>query len=618
MDRTKYFRVLLVGALICFMQSFSFGQSNLEKPINVHVTNVPLEAALQEVESACSCYFSYPSDILGPAEIVSVNVQNKPVKVVLEQLLQDDYKYKELGSYIIIQQRNTPKKEKKNFNVSGSLVDASSGKKLSNVTLYEVSSDKASLSNPDGTYDVNWKNNSDHIDVLISKENYRDTIVRLSRSEIKDLVIELQPIEDKVSLNKEKSVVDSQLLVQMLLSEKRLTLANNVLAQQKRLAQVSFLPSLGTNGFMSGKTTNYLSLNLLAGYAHSLKGLEVGGLANILRYHSTGIQVSGLVNLVGGRTTGIQVAGFSNNSKMRLYGVQFAGFTNSVSSEAYGVQLSGFANFASSMRGIQVATFLNSAWIQSYALQVSAGVNVSKENLGGQVAALVNVSTKKQVGLQFAGLVNYGNLVQGSQFASFINVASKEITGVQVAGFLNFANRVNGIQIGLINVVDTLESGVSIGLLNFVRSGIHDLEINTSDVMPVSVLFKTGVDHFYNIIGAGYHFDYPIYTVGYGMGTRHISRHGLMFGAEVLGNLVLTKKKEDGPLNVLGQGVPFVGFQWGDIALTGGPVFNVYYSKYNVETHSYGYPILKSPIYDETDIDGNVKMSIGYRVGISF
>ncbi len=44
--------------------------------------------------------------------------------------------------------------------------------------------------------------------------------------------------------------------------------------------QISFVTPMGTNGLESGKVTNRISVNLLAGYAGGLEGIEVGGFFN--------------------------------------------------------------------------------------------------------------------------------------------------------------------------------------------------------------------------------------------------------------------------------------------------------------------------------------------------
>ncbi len=613
-NKSKYF----VSAILVLMTSYGFSQQLNKTNITVHADNLPLETVLDEIELASGYVFSYPTEILEVDKPTTLHKNNASLDEVLQPILGNNLRYKERGSYIIIQEKRKSKSEKKRYEFSGQLIDAKSGNSISNASIYEVNGSKVSLSSKNGDYALNVKDKSDYIEVLVSKENYRDTLLRLRQEEVKNLVIKLQPLDSNLLQSERSSAIDTQVLVQILVSDRAYLHTSNLLLEDKKLGQFSFLPSLGTNGSMSGKTSNVFSFNLLAGYAHSLNGIEFGGIANVERYHVRGLQFAGVSNLVGGRTLGIQIAGFSNLNKMDVRGIQFAGFMNTSKRRFIGAQAAGFINIAPNAHGLQVAGFMNSAWVNSHAFQVAGFMNLSSQNDGAQVAGFMNISLKKIRGAQVAGFLNTASRVTGGQFAGFMNFSTKEVIGGQIAGIFNIGNRVTGGQIGLINICDTLESGVSIGLLNFIRSGIHDLQLHTSDVMPANLLFKTGTNYFYNILALGYHFDLPIYSVGYGIGSRKKFKSGFMTGAEVQANLVLTEKKEDGPLNVLGHFVPYFGMNWGEITLTGGPVLNVYYSQFNPDSQTYGHPILNNAFYDETTIDGNVKMSIGYRVGIAF
>ncbi|MFT5723961.1 MAG: hypothetical protein ACI9JN_001078 [Bacteroidia bacterium] len=617
--RSNWIAKAVLTWLSVLLVTVVFGQHVLKKNITINADNEPLEQVLDRIEVEAGCVFAYPTEIVAVDKLVTVHATQLSVYEVLSIVLSADLKYKERGSYIIIQQKHGSKSSKHKYALSGKLVDAKSGDQISNASIYEVNKFKTTMSSDDGSYDLKLKEKSDYVDILVSKENYHDTLIRLRRAEIRDLVIELQPIGDSFNLVEDKNPVDSQVVVQMFMSDKTYLHLSNINLEQHKVAQVSFLPTLGTNKRMGGVTSNNLSFNALAGYSHSLNGLEIGGVANVTRYHVNGLQISGFTNFVGGRTNGIQVAGFSNYNNLSLRGIELAGFMNSSRSRVQGIQVSGFSNMSARMDGIQISGFLNSAWTKSHALQVAGFMNIGRDNDGGQIAGFLNVSTKKINGGQIAGFSNYGSRVNGAQISGLFNVALRSVDGVQIAGLLNYCTHLNGVQIGLINVCDTLESGINIGLLNIVRSGLFDLQLHHSSTIPVNLVFKTGSNRFYNMLSAGYHIDEDLIALGYGLGSRHIFKKGLVIGAEVQSSFLYKQAYKKQVVNLLNQFVPYLGYRWGkEIVLSAGPEINVYYSRLDGETGKYGFPVMNNVLHEEGVEQGMVQLSVGYRLGLSF
>ncbi len=612
--------ITLVTVLLCGMDTQA--QSVLDKQVSLTVHNIPVETVLELLEEQGGFVFSYSSDLVQGNEITSIQVENESLKSILKTILGNDLKYLERGSYVIIQEKKRPKAEKQKFELTGQLVDANTGEKISSATIYEVNRFKSTTSSETGFYNLSIKDKSDYLEVAIAKENYRDTILRLRRDELKDLIIELEPIAQQPLFENKEESTDTLALVKVLVSDEVASHMNNVSLYENRFAQFSFLPMLGTNKLMSGKTTNNVSFNLLAGYEYALNGIEVGGIANITRQHMNGAQIAGFGNIVGGKTRGVQIAGFFNVNKLDMKGIQLAGFSNTVANEFTGIQASGFVNVSPRVKGIQLAGFVNTAWSESKSHQFSGFANFAKTNSGSQLSGFINTTSKELKGVQVVGFVNYAKILKGVQIAGFVNVAFKEMHGVQISPFINYAGKLNGIQLGLINICDTVESGINVGLISFVRKGMHDLEINYSESMPANLLFKTGTNRFYNILALGYHFDLPIWSLGYGFGTRHQYKNGLFTGIEVQANQILNQSETipDLAVNLLNQMHPFMGFKWSkEMGLSVGPVLNVYYSKYfNSTTQEFGHAILTNPFYDVTSNGANLKMSLGYRIALSF
>lgn len=214
---------------------------------------------------------------------------------------------------------------------------------------------------------------------------------------------------------------------------------------KNRPFQLSFVHPLGTNGIKAGSISNNVSFNALIGYQGGLKGVEFGGLFNVIRYDT--------------------------------YGAQFGGLGNIVAGTAHGAQFGGLLNIS------------------------AAGMNAI------QAAGLINVSTKSSRGAQFAGLVN---------------VATGNMQGIQISGLINFARRLNGLQIGFLNLADTVERGIPIGFLSLVRRGYNKWEIGTSETLYGTASLKLGVSRFYNIFSIGFRpeEDNITWALGYGVGTQ--------------------------------------------------------------------------------------------------
>lgn len=224
--------------------------------------------------------------------------------------------------------------------------------------------------------------------------------------------------------------------------------------------QLSFVTPLGTNGLQSWNTVNRISINLFAGYSAGLRGVELAGFANVVKGEMLGIQMAGFCNNTIGPAYGLELAGFSNYNQGRITGLQLSGFANVALDSVAGIQGSGFANIAD-----------------------------------GDVS-----------GIQASG---FANITTGTQ------------SGVQASGFFNYARRLNGVQVGVVNVADTVERGIPVGFLSFVRHGYHVVQIGGNETLYGEISYKTGVRRFYNIlaVGASVIDNNMRWGFGYGIGT---------------------------------------------------------------------------------------------------
>lgn len=303
---------------------------------------------------------------------------------------------------------------------------------------------------------------------------------------------------------------------------------------------ISLFPPVSSNGTNAGNCINQFSVNLISGYSAGLAGIEIGGIANTERDFVRGAQFSGFLNFVNGEFTGFQYAGFANFNRDISRGFQFAGFANFNYAEANGVlasgfanftngkslaiQLAGFANFCEDVEGVQASGFANVVKGNGKVLQFSGFSNIILGEVNGiQMAGFLNYSKAKMQKLQAAGFLNLAmDDAKGTQLAGFSNITNGNLDGTQISGFLNVAKKVNGLQLGTINIADSIESGIPIGFLSIVKHGYREFEVSFGETLNAQAAFKIGVEKFYNIFAIGTQFlnsDYS-WAVGYGIGTH--------------------------------------------------------------------------------------------------
>ena len=269
----------------------------------------------------------------------------------------------------------------------------------------------------------------------------------------------------------------------------------NVTAQQTNElknvpAQVSIVYPAGTHGRQSPHNTYNFSLNLLTGKIGGLNGLEISGIYGQVENNAFGIQIAGFSNIVGGKMIGFQVSSLANIIGYGIIGMQVSGITNIIGDKMTGIQISGLANIlGDTITGVQISGLANL--------------------VGGEIK-----------GLQVSGLVNgVGEKIKGLQVSSIANVIYGEMKGVQISLY-NRVNTLSGLQIGLINVNDTIEKGISLSLINIVKKGAYrEWELLFYDHINVAISYKMGTQKFYTLYTAGVNFikdNLWVFGIGFG------------------------------------------------------------------------------------------------------
>lgn len=499
----KLFHVIL---FLFLSLSVSAQSRLLDKKIDLQITEKPLEEALDLLSKEGQFFFSYNAELLDLESNIRVDAKQTPIKSILDQLLKNpQIQYKEIGNHIILTQKKLdkvdlalpPKKASKPkfIILSGYIVDSLSKKVLAHASIYEHNQNLAAVSDEYGYYELKLGRSDQAYQLSVSHRFYQEKSYTFSLKEngsftphLLPRLIERMEITPKLlAQSAEINPIQDVFLVRHFVKAEILFHPLKKDSFETRLAQFSFLPHLNTSGSAALHKRNKFSLNFLAGYASGLRGVEIGGIMNIDRNEVYGLQLAGLGNVVGGNTGGLQIAGGFNVNRASVKGVQLAGINN----------------WADSLIGGQFSP------VNNYLKGKLAGI---------QLSAISNISQGEINGIQAGGILNLGKSLDGAQIAGIGNFTSKEFSGAQVATIFNKARKGKGIQLGLINVCDSLD-GVPIGLINIIKRGYRGIELGGGISLPTSIKLKTGNHSLYSIIALGWRpGDYGIWGYALGLG----------------------------------------------------------------------------------------------------
>ncbi|MBV7529065.1 STN and carboxypeptidase regulatory-like domain-containing protein [Chitinophaga sp. sic0106] len=586
--------VLLLPAPTLFAQQ-------LNKVMDLHLSKKPLAEVLKTIGKKGSFTFSYMSNAIPEDSIVSINVDNKTVRQILDLLLgEGNYQYKEYGNYLILQY----KPPGAYFYVTGVVTDKQTGQRVSNASVYERHQLISTITNNDGYYRLRLRDRYPAAAISVSKDLYNDTALLLLTAQDQEINVTISPAVRTLSTIEVTgySTVEKTWFGRLLLSSREKAQSMNIRQFfADKPYQVSLAPSLGTHGRMSGQVVNKFSLNVLGGYTAGVDGVEIAGGFNIVKKDVDKVQVAGLLNITGGKMHGVQIAGMHNSVLDSVSGVQVAGISNIVTSTQHGVQITGGIQYVGkSANGVQVAGLVTRTEGKVEGLQLSGGFNSAGDSLHGA---------------QIAGLFNKGAEIHGAQIAAGCNIAKGTVKGAQIAALFNKAHRVEGVQIGLVNIADST-TGYSIGLINIVKHGYHKLSMFSTDVLPLNVAWKSGSRQLYSILTAGMNFeDKASFLVGYGMGREMELRPKLSVITEfMISTLQMGRENENSQYYRLTGSLMYKPFK--GVAIFGGPVFSMHFRDENTEGKPYVGP-RPGAGYPGFNIGNTGRGWLGWQLGIT-
>jgi hypothetical protein len=287
--------------------------------------------------------------------------------------------------------------------------------------------------------------------------------------------------------------------------------------------QVTVISPLGTNGVMATQFSNRISFNIFAGVNGGVNGFEIGGFTNGITGSVRGVQMAGFGNYVHQEIDGAQVAGFFNIGRSNVNGGQFGGFFNLSLQNMRGAQVAGFANVNhGTMEGFQGAGAVNISTGEANGFQVAGLANYTGGDATmGQGAGMMNIALGNTNSMQISGLLNLsGGSHNGLQATGLVNIAKEEVRGAQISGGLNYTRKLRGLQLGIINIADSVESGAMIGLFNYARNGYMSIQVSSDESFHGLASFRMGLRNIYTIYSVGFAaLEEPVWAYAFGLGT---------------------------------------------------------------------------------------------------
>ncbi|MFK8037730.1 MAG: hypothetical protein AB8B74_05530 [Crocinitomicaceae bacterium] len=658
---TRYYFICLLFSLSSFHLKGS--DRILDQVISVQLSDTEIKTILKKIETVGKVKFSYNPNLINDQKKVSLTLSRKTIRYGLNLIFENRVRLKEAGAHIVILKKEisptVPSNAPKYRKVSGIVKDKTTNLPIYRASIYDIDSKYSVLTNDKGYFEFQISTTFDEISIYYAKTGYRTNVQIISLNDEVNingslaLYAQTDNIEKLPTASVPKKVwteIEDKTISGELFSMDVSTHSENLRAiNGNRWGQISLVPKLTLNAGKNyqGILYNHFSLNILGGYSKGLKGLELGGIANVLKENALGLQAAGIINLVGGTFKGIQAAGISNVVKKDFYGLQTSTISNivrqsfhgiqaaaiintvrenfwglqasvignSVNGKLTGIQIAGLINTVEkNMSGIQISGFSSMAKSGFYGLQFSGLINhASKTSYGMQISAIQNVALKKFVGAQITGFMN--SAIEGAnlfQMSGLLNIANKN-NGLQLVGIVNYANQNNGLQIGLVNL-SKVNKGLSLGLINIVWNGYHKIEAFTNESFIANIRIKSGVKRFYNIYSIGRQFDgvKNLTSLGFGFGAIYNLSESIAISTDIEGIVAFNSKKE---FTQLAKFSPSFDYKISEhFTLFAGPTFNANYSvsEFNdIRIDEYS-------VYDETTGDDYLNFWIGGQFGLRF
>jgi hypothetical protein len=252
--------------------------------------------------------------------------------------------------------------------------------------------------------------------------------------------------------------------------------------------------------------------------------------------------------------------------------------------------------------------------------QLAGITNINeKQSRGLILSGVSNIVMDSSSGALISGVFNYSKYEAKGFQLSTINIAATEFSGFQL-GVFNYANKLDGVQLGVVNIVGNVESGVPIGLITIVKNdGHYEFEATAGEVLYANLNYKMGIEQFYTIFKAGYssYKSKPVYSYGFGFGGNVSLAEKHKISIDLSANNIVYDNNWSGELNLLNKADFNYKYSISEkLSLMAGPSFNVYVTQEKIDGE-YGTLNIPYTIYTKEKAESKLYMWIGFNAGLA-
>lgn len=497
---------LLISLFIILCHQVNAQTDLLKRTCSLHAEQMTIKELLDTLQQQCDVHFSYRSNIISCDSTITVHLNHTTLEHTLKNILGTPYEFKVTGHHIIILYNAGRKKNNQPLIINGNITNCFNGHGVQHVSVYIPEAHVSTLTSNDGQFHLELPNMRHPVWLNICRRGYDDTLLLINDTK-QPIAIALCNSSEHLTiptahhLQRINPLREDPTLVKLLVPRQSVINANNLdKVYERRPAQISFLPGVGSNYVSGGVIHNSFSINILSGYSGGVDGVELGGLLNVVRNDVHGLQVGGLGNNTGGTLHGVQLAGIFNRTNEKAIGLQTAGIYNFTYHQFTGIQLGGLMNRnEKNFTGGQFAGFINHTTDTLRGIQLAGLFNHTPGSITGlQIAGTGNIAGNKVQGIQLSGIFNSCDTLHGSQMSGIMNRCTGTLQGFQFTGIINYAQNLKGVQLGLVNISER-SSGIALGLFNYVKYGYRAVEVVTDELFFHGIEYKSGARHFYTL-----------------------------------------------------------------------------------------------------------------------
>src|SRR6185503_6583897 len=170
--------------LTCFLLFLCLAQSPgqdkatpiLERKITIAINDEKLPSALNRIGQLGKFSFSYNTALIQADQVITLEVREKSVREILNEIFKGSLRYKEKGNHIILTKAPVAKTSPNTtvLIISGYVEDNESGARVADASVYEKSTLTSSVTNEFGYYKIKLDRKEEPVSLSVSKKNYKD------------------------------------------------------------------------------------------------------------------------------------------------------------------------------------------------------------------------------------------------------------------------------------------------------------------------------------------------------------------------------------------------------------------------------------------------------------